>query len=142
MEVFDATKLNSRAYVSALNQAGNGPVSMDRYVYDQSGEGFGAALGNILKLAVPLAGPIISGIKSLVQKKPNTSLKSVAKDVVTSKEFNTFANDAISYLKPTPKNAIKAGVKRGHKHISGNNHKHVVGGVAKKRASYRKRLRR
>ena len=140
MEVFDATKLNSRAYISALNQAGNGPVSMDRYVYDQSGEGVGAVLGNLLKLAVPLAGPIFSGIKSLIQKKPDSNLKSVAKNILTSKEFNTFAKDAVSYLKPAPKEAIKAGVKRARSH--NHNHKHVVGGVARKRTNYRKRLRR
>ena len=143
MEVYDTSKLDNPAYASVFKQTGDGPVSMDRYVYDQSGEGIGAVLGNLLKIAVPLAGPIFSGIKTLIEKKPDSNIKSVAKNVVNSKEFETFANDAVSYLKPVAKKAIKAGVKRAHKHISDNNQKHVTGGVAKRRAhNYRKRLRR
>ena len=143
MEVYDGSKLNGQAYVSFFNQTGNGPVSMDRYIYNQSGEGIGAVLGNLLKLAIPLAGPIFNGIKSLIQKKPNRNLKSIARTVVKSKEFDNFVNNGASYLKPIAEKAIKAGVKRGYQHISGNRHKHIVGGVAKKRTTnYRKRLKR
>ena len=142
MEVYDTSKLDNPAYASVFKQTGDGPVSMDRYVYDQSGEGIGAVLGNLLKIAVPLAGPLISGIKSIIQEKPNNKLESLADKVVNSKEFNTFASDAASYIKPVAKKAIKAGVKRAYNHISDNNHKHVIGGVAKKHTNYRKRLAR
>ena len=141
MEVYNPSKLSSPAYATVFNQTGNGRVSMDRYVYDQSGEGIGAVLGNLVKLAIPLAGPIIDGIKSLIKKKPNTNLKSTAKQIAQSDEFNQFTSDAATYLKPIAKKAIKAGMKRAHKHISGNRHRHISSGVAKKR-SYRKRLRR
>lgn len=141
MEVYNPSKLSSPAYATVFNQTGNGRVSMDRYIYDQSGEGIGAVLGNLLKFAIPLAGPIFNGIKSLIKKEPNTNLKSTAKKIGQSAEFNQFANDAATYLKPIAKRAIKGGVKRAHQHISGNKHQHISGGVAK-RHSYRKRLRR
>ena len=142
MEIYDTSKLNSQVYTSVFKQVGNGSVSMDRYVYDQSGEGIGAVLGNLLKIAVPLVGPLISGIKSIIQKKPKHKFKSLADKVVNSKEFSNFASDAASYIKPVAKKAIKAGVKRAYNHISDNNHKHVIGGVAKKHTNYRKRLAR
>ena len=141
MEVYIPSKVNASAYTSVFNQTGHGRVSMDRYVYDQSGEGIGAVLGNLLKFAIPLAGPIFTGIKSLIKKEPNANLKSTAKKIIHSKEFNQFAHDAGTYIakqgsKPTNKKGIKAGVKRVHQHISGPAH-HQHKGV-----KYRKRIRR
>ena len=141
MEVYNPSKLNAAAYTTVFNQTGHGRVSMDRYVYDQSGEGLGAVLGNLLKFAIPLAGPIFGGIKSLIKKEPNANLKSTAKKIVQSKEFNQFARDAGTYIakqasKPNSKKGIKAGVKRTHQHISGSAvHKH-------KGVKYRKRFSR
>lgn len=134
MEVYNPIKLNTAAYATVFNQTGHGRVAMDRYVYDQSGEGIGAVLGNLLKFAIPLAGPIFSGIKSLIKKEPSANLKSTAKKIVQSDEFNQFARDAGTYIAkqattPTGKQGIKAGVKRGHQH------QHAA-------VRYRKRLRR
>ena len=124
MEVYNPSKVNASAYAAVFNQTGHGRATMDRYVYDQSGEGVGAVLGNLLKFAIPLAGPIFNGIKSLIKKEPNANLKSSAKNIVQSDEFRKFARDAGTYIakqatKSPTKKGIKAGVKRTHQHISG-----------------------
>ena len=149
MEVYNPSKVNSAAYAAVFDQSGHGRVSMDRYVYDQSGEGIGAVLGNLLKFAIPLAGPIFSGIKSLIKKEPSSNLRSTAKNIIQSDEFNQFARDAGTYIakeasKSQRKKPIKAGDKRQLQHISGPVHQHISSPAHKqhKGVKYRKRFRR
>lgn len=59
MEVYDPSSLKRVAYVS-INQNGSGS-EIDRYIYNQNGEGLGSFFGNVMKKAIPFLGKAIKG---------------------------------------------------------------------------------
>ena len=77
MEVFNPSRLNTAIYRS--NQSGSG-LTMDRYIYNQSGEGIASFFGNLVKMAIPFLGSAIKGIAKTA--KPH--LQSVAKDIIST----------------------------------------------------------
>ena len=91
MEVFNPNSLNANKFRSVINQSGRG-ATIDRYIYNQSGEGIASFFGNLIRSAIPLFGSAIKGATAVAAP----HIKSAAKDLVT------------------------AGSKRVIEHISGN----------------------
>lgn len=59
MEDYNPSTLKDVAY-STIVQNGSGS-EMDRYIYNQNGEGLGSFFGNIMKNAIPFLGKAIKG---------------------------------------------------------------------------------
>lgn len=87
MEVFNPSRLINRS-----NQSGSG-LTMDRYIYNQSGEGIASLFGNLVKMAIPFLGSAIKGI----------------------------AKTAKPHLQSAAKNILSTGAKRAIQHIAGGN---------------------
>ena len=79
MEVFQPSRLDASVYRSVINQSGRG-MEMDRYIYNQSGEGIGSFFGNLFRAAIPLIGRTIKGAATIA--KPH--LKNAVKDIIAT----------------------------------------------------------
>ena len=79
MEVFNPNKLNVNKFRSVINQSGKG-AGIDRYIYNQSGEGIASFFGNLVKSAIPLFGSAIKGATAVAAP----HIKSAAKDLVAA----------------------------------------------------------
>ena len=59
MEIYNPSSLRNKAF-NAITQNGSGG-DMDRYIYNQHGEGLASFFGSIMKNAVPFLGRAIKG---------------------------------------------------------------------------------
>ena len=78
MEIFDPNKLNIKSYHSTIVQSGAGGI--DRYIYNQSGEGIGSFFGNLFRTVAPILGQAIKGTARIA--KPH--LQRAASDIITT----------------------------------------------------------
>ena len=79
MEIFNPNKLNVNTFRSVISQNGRG-AGIDRYIYNQSGEGIASFFGNLVKSAIPLFGSAIKGAAAVA----TPHIKSAAKDLITA----------------------------------------------------------
>ena len=59
METYNPSTLKSKAYSSIIQNGAGG--EMDRYVYNQHGEGLSSFFGSVMKNAIPFLGKAIKG---------------------------------------------------------------------------------
>ena len=78
MEAFDDSKLKSLAYQTIIQQGLGGDI--DRYIYQQQGEGLGSFFGSLFRQAVPFIGRAIKGVASVA--KPH--LISAGKEIINA----------------------------------------------------------
>lgn len=107
MEVYNPN-LKANTYRSTLLQSGSGAI--DRYIYDQRGEGLGSFFGNLLKSAIPLFGSAIKGA----------------------------ARVAAPHAKRAAQEIFTAGSKRAINHISGDITKKIIQPKSKSRKKRRR----
>lgn len=77
MEVFRADKQNLNEYRSTIVQSGSGGI--DRYIYNQDGEGIASVLGNVFRTVAPLLGKAIKGAARIA----GPHLQRAGSDIVT-----------------------------------------------------------
>ena len=114
MELFDPNKLNIKSYHSTIVQSGGG---IDRYIYNQNGEGIASFFGNLFRTVAPILGQAIKGAAHIAQP----HLKRAATDIVTtgSKRVLEKISGDIQRKLSTPKTKRRkriAAVKTKHNH--------------------------
>lgn len=93
MEVFNTNNLKLADYRSVINQSGNGN-DMDRYIYNQEGEGIGSFFGNLARTVIPLLGKAIKGAAKIA--KPH--IQRAANDIISTgskRAINRISSDII-----------------------------------------------